>query len=328
MKKFINGKMMNLAEPRLGSKVIFKTDDFFASANRIINPNPPIFKEGVFDKHGKWMDGWETRRRRSKGNDYVIIKLGKPGKIKLVDIDTSFFNGNQPEYAMIEGCFLENNNLKNTKWIKITKKNKIKPNNNNILKSNSSKTFNFIRLNIFPDGGVARLRLFGNIDLSLQTISNNNIIDLASVINGSQVVACSDEHFGNANNILLPGKSKNMGNGWETRRRRGLGYDWVLLKLGLSGYPTSFEINTHYFKGNFPDCFSIQAIDHKKNISINSIITNSKKWKTIIAKTKLKPDSSFKIKMLKKFCKKYNYIKLNIYPDGGISRFRVYGKIK
>ena len=326
--KYILKNTTDLANPLLGTKIIRCTDEFFAPAKRIINPSPPIFKENVFDNHGKWMDGWETRRRRSKGNDYVIIKLGKPGKIKLIDIDTSFFNGNQPEYAMIEGCFFENNNLKNTKWIKITKKNKIKPNHNNILKSKSSKTFNFVRLNIFPDGGVARLRLLGNIDLLLQKISNKNIIDLASVINGSQVVACSDEHFGNANNILLPGKSKNMGNGWETRRRRGLGYDWVLLKLGLSGYPTSFEINTHYFKGNYPNCFSVQAIDHKKNISINSIITNSKKWKTIIAKTKLKPDSSFKIKMLKKFYKKYNYIKLNIYPDGGISRFRVYGKIK
>jgi len=326
--KYILKNTTDLANPLLGTKIIRCTDEFFAPAKRIINPSPPIFKENVFDNHGKWMDGWETRRRRSKGNDYVIIKLGKPGKIKLVDIDTSFFNGNQPEYAMIEGCFLENNNLKNTKWIKITKKNKIKPNNNNILKSNSSKTFNFIRLNIFPDGGVARLRLFGNIDLSLQTISNNNIIDLASVINGSQVIACSDEHFGNANNILLPGKSKNMGNGWETRRRRGTGYDWVILKLGLSGYPTSFEINTHYFKGNYPDIFSVQGICNNKKTSINSIIKKSQKWQTIISKTKLKADSSLKIKMLKKFYKKYNYIKLNIYPDGGISRFRVYGKIK
>ena len=152
-------------------------------------------------------------------------------------------------------------------------------------------------------------------------------IDLASVINGSQVIACSDEHFGNANNLLLPGKSINMCNGWETRRRRGRGYDWVLLKLGVKGYPTSFEINTHHFKGNFPDCFSIQGISNIKKKSINSIIKNSKKWETIIAKTKLKPDTSQKIKTLKKFYKKYNYIKLNIYPDGGISRFRVYGKI-
>jgi allantoicase len=274
------------------------------------------------------MDGWETRRRRSKGNDNVIIKLGKPGKIKLVDVDTTFFNGNQPEYAELEGCFSKNSNLKNIKWFKITKKNKIKPNQSNILKSKSLKTFNFVRLNIFPDGGVARLRLFGDIDLSLKKISNKNIIDLASVINGSQVVACSDEHFGNANNILMPNKSKNMGNGWETRRRRGKGSDWVLLKLGISGYPISFEINTHYFKGNYPDSFSIQGVSNYKKKSINSIIKNSKKWRTIIAKTKLKPDNSLKIKILKKFYKKYNFIKLNIYPDGGISRFRVYGKIK
>ena len=326
--KYIIKNTIDLANPMLGTKIISCSDEFFAPAIRIINPSPPIFKENAYDNNGKWMDGWETRRRRSKGNDYLIIKLGKPGKIQLVDVDTTYFNGNQPEYAQLEGCFSKNNNLKNIKWIKVTNKNKLKPNHNNILKSKSSKTFNFVRLNIFPDGGVSRLRLLGNIDLLLQKISNKNIIDLASVINGSRVVACSDEHFGNANNILLPGKSKNMGNGWETRRRRGKGYDWVLLKLGLSGYPISFEINTHYFKGNYPDSFSIQGINNNKNISINSIIKNSKKWQTIIAKTKLKSDSSLKIKMLKKFYKKYNYIKLNIYPDGGISRFRVYGKIK
>ncbi|HJO13846.1 MAG: allantoicase [Pelagibacteraceae bacterium] len=326
--KYIIKNTTDLANPLLGTKIVRCTDEFFASARRIINSSPPIFKENVFDSHGKWMDGWETRRRRSKGNDNVIIKLGKPGIIKLVDVDTTFFNGNQPEYAELEGCFSKNSNLKNVKWFKIAKKNKIKPNQSNILKSKSLKTFNFVRLNIFPDGGVARLRLFGDIDLSLQKISNKNIIDLASVINGSQVVACSDEHFGNANNILLPSKSKNMGNGWETRRRRGKGYDWVLLKLGISGYPISFEINTHYFKGNYPDSFSIQGVNNNKKKSINSIIKNSKKWKTIITKTKLKPDNSLKIKMLKKFYKKYNFIKLNIYPDGGISRFRVFGKIK
>ena len=114
--------MINLAEPKLGSKVIFKTDDFFASANRIINPNPPIFKEGIFDKHGKWMDGWETRRRRRKGFDYLIIKLGRPGKIFNVDIDTSHFNGNQPTYASLEACHSNKKLSIKTKWIKILNK--------------------------------------------------------------------------------------------------------------------------------------------------------------------------------------------------------------
>ena len=122
MRKFINGKKINLAEPRLGSKVIFKTDDFFASANRIINPNPPIFKEGVFDKHGKWMDGWETRRRRRKGFDYLIIKFGKPGKIFNVDIDTSHFNGNQPTHASLEACFSNKKPQKKTNTSSTVKK--------------------------------------------------------------------------------------------------------------------------------------------------------------------------------------------------------------
>ena len=130
MKKFINGKMINLAEPRLGSKVIFKTDDFFGSANKILNPNPPLFREGVFDKHGKWMDGWETRRRRRKGLDYLIIKLGRPGKIFKVDIDTSHFNGNQPTYASLEACHSNKKPNVKTRWIKILNKKKLKPNKN------------------------------------------------------------------------------------------------------------------------------------------------------------------------------------------------------
>ena len=119
MKKFISGKMINLADPKIGSKVIFRTDDFFAPAHRILKTDNPIFKEGLFDKHGKWMDGWETRRRRSKGYDYLILKLGKPGRIFNVDIDTTHFNGNQPTYASVDGCFSKNKPNKNTKWFKV-----------------------------------------------------------------------------------------------------------------------------------------------------------------------------------------------------------------
>ena len=89
--KYIIKNTTDLANPLLGTKIFKFSDEFFASAKRIINPATPIFKENVFDQHGKWMDGWETRRRRSKGNDYLIIKLGRPGKIQLVDIDTTLF---------------------------------------------------------------------------------------------------------------------------------------------------------------------------------------------------------------------------------------------
>jgi len=125
---FLNG-LIDLAQSRLGSKIVYKTDEFFAPAKRIINPWPPIFKEGVFDKHGKWMDGWETRRKRGKGHDYLILKLGKPGKIHKVDIDTSYFSGNQPSKISLEACFSKKNlPRKNSKWVTILKKKSTKSN--------------------------------------------------------------------------------------------------------------------------------------------------------------------------------------------------------
>ena len=122
---YLNG-LIDLAQARLGSKIVYKTDEFFAPAKRIINPWPPIYKEGVFDNHGKWMDGWETRRKRSKGHDFLIIKFGKPGLIKKVDVDTSYFSGNHPDKISLEACISKKNIPdKKTKWITIIKK---KPN--------------------------------------------------------------------------------------------------------------------------------------------------------------------------------------------------------
>tara|TARA_B100000029_G_scaffold206121_1_gene203917 strand:- start:2299 stop:3294 length:996 start_codon:yes stop_codon:yes gene_type:complete len=326
-KKYIIKNYTDLCSPILGSKILSCSDEFFAPARRLLNPSDPVFKDNVFDDHGKWMDGWETRRKRVKGHDYVLIKLGKPGKIKTVNIDTSYFNGNQPEYAQVEGCYSHNTSVSKTKWIKLTKKNKIKPNSNNFFNSLSSKTFSHIRLNIYPDGGVARLRLFGNIDLSLQIIKKKTTIDLTSILNGSQIRACSDEHFGNVNNILLPGKSINMGNGWETRRRRGKGFDWAIIKLGHISFIESFEVCTHHFKGNFPESFSIQALYNLNNININSLLKKNQKWVTLVSKSKLRANTTLTIKNKQSLIQRFNYIKLNIFPDGGISRFRVFGKI-
>ena len=324
---FLIKNSTNLASPTLGTKIHSFSDQFFAPASRILNDNDPIFKEGVFDNNGKWMDGWETRRKRIPGHDYIIIKLGKPGKIDDILIDSSFFNGNQPEFTTIEGCYIINKTLKKTIWTNILKRKKLYPNKKHYFKSNSNKTFNFVRLNIFPDGGVARLRLFGNIDLSKEKFPKNKF-DLASVLNGSKIIACSDEHFGRAENLLSPGKSKNMGNGWETKRRRGPGYDWVILKLGTKGLISHFEINTHYFKGNYPSHFSIQVSSSSNISSIKKIVQESFKWKVILKDIKLKADNRLVVKNNFKSNDYTTLIKLNIYPDGGISRFRVFGTVK
>ena len=323
--KFLIKNSTNLASPTLGTKIYSFSDQFFAAASRILNDSDPIFKEGVFDTNGKWMDGWETRRKRTPGNDFIIIKLGKPGKIDDILIDTSFFNGNQPEFASIEGCYNFHRSLKNITWTNILKKKKLNPNKKHFFKSDSNKTFNFVRLNIFPDGGIARLKLFGNIDLSKEKLPKGNF-DLASVLNGSKIIACSDEHFGRAENLLIPGKSKNMGNGWETKRRRGPGFDWVIVKLGIVGNISAFEINTHFFKGNYPSYFSIQESPKLNDISVQKLVTLSKKWQYIINDTRLKSNSSLLVKNKLMQNKKINLIKLNIFPDGGISRLRIYGK--
>ena len=327
MKKFISAKMINLTDPRIGSKIIFKTDDFFAAAHRILKTDIPVFKDGLFDKHGKWMDGWETRRRRSKGYDYLVLKLGKPGKIFDIDIDTSHFNGNQPTHASLEGCFSRSKPNKKTKWTRLLGKKKLGPNKNHNFKSQNKSTFNYIRLNIFPDGGVARLRLYGKIEIDKKTINNKNI-NLTSVLNGASIVGCNNEHFGRAENIIAPGKGKNMGDGWETRRSRGKNFDWLIIKFGKPGLIKKLEIDTHHFKGNYPDSCSIQTAIINKDLSNNLIVKNSKNWKFILNKSKL---SAHKKHVFKKFLikrDKENYLKINIYPDGGISRIRAFGSFK
>ena len=324
MKKFISAKMINLADPRIGSKIIFKTDDFFAAAHRILNVEFPVFKDGLFDKHGKWMDGWETRRRRSKGFDYLILKLGKPGKIFDIDIDTTHFNGNQPTHASVESCFSRTKPNKKTKWIHLLGKKKLGPNKNHSFKSQNKSVFNYIKLNIFPDGGVARLRLYGKIEME-KNIFNNKNINLTSVLNGASIVGCNNEHFGRAENIIAPGKGKNMGDGWETRRSRGKNFDWLIIKFGKPGLIKKLEIDTHHFKGNYPDTCSIQTANISKNLSNKLIVYNSKNWKFILNKSKL---SANKKHVFKKFLikrNKENYLKINIHPDGGISRIRAFG---
>ncbi len=326
MKKFINGKMINLADPRLGSKVIFKTDDFFASANRIINPNPPIFKDGVFDRHGKWMDGWETRRRRKKGFDYLIIKLGKPGRIFSVDIDTTHFSGNQPMYASLEACQNNKKLNSNSKWSKILNYKKLRPNKNHKFSIKNKSIFTHVKLNIYPDGGVARLRLYGEVETKNINYGSKTV-NLTSMLNGASIVGCNNEHFGRAENVLSPGRGKNMGDGWETRRSRGKNFDWLIIKMGRTGKINKIEIDTHHFKGNYPDRCSVQGIFIPKKLSNNSIVKKSNKWKTLVNKAKLHPHKKHNFKIKTPKTNKVNYIRINIYPDGGISRIRTFGKV-
>ena len=282
---YLNG-LIDLAQSRIGSRIVYKTDEFFAPAKRIINPWPPIYKEGVFDKHGKWMDGWETRRKRIKGYDFLILKFGKPGLIKKIDVDTSYFSGNHPNQISLQACKSKKNKPDTkTKWITIIKKSKTKANSHHFFNIKNKNYFTHIKLNIFPDGGVARLRVFGSIKIKNKT--QNKIQNLTSIINGAVPIACNNEHFGRAENILAPGIGKNMGDGWETRRSRGNNFDWIIIKCSSPGKINKIQVDTHHFKGNYPDKCSLQAAYIPTKISGNNIVKKSNKCPHILNKVKL-----------------------------------------
>ena len=204
------------------------------------------------------------------------------------------------------------------------KKKPTKANSHHFFNIKNKSIFAHIKLNIFPDGGVARIRIYG----SMKVLKNFNgkVLNLTSVLNGASPIACNNEHFGRAENILAPGTGKNTGDGWETRRSRGKNFDWLIIKCATAGKINKIQIDTHHFKGNYPDKCSIQAALINKKISSRSIVNNSKKWKLLLNKVKLYAHKkhNFKNNLMKS--KKINYIKINIFPDGGISRIRVFGK--
>ncbi len=203
------------------------------------------------------------------------------------------------------------------------KKKKVKANSHHFFSVKNNKVFTHIKFNIFPDGGVARLRLYGFIAKSKK--NKNKKINLASLLDGASVIACNNEHFGKAENILAPGKAKNMGDGWETRRRRDRGNDWLILNSIDGTSIDKIEISTHHFKGNFPSHCSLQAI-YSSTKNSKKIVNSSKNWKYLLKNTKLSANKThtFKNHLMKN--EKINYIKINIFPDGGISRFRIFGK--
>ena len=325
MKKNNINNFVNLASPKLGTKVMSFSDDFFGKVSRMLNDKVPQFIEDKYDNHGKWMDGWESKRRRDGGHDWAIIKLGSPGKVYEIEIDTSFFTGNYPPFASIQGLYSEKKPDHNDDWKIILKKQKLQGDKVHNFKVNSTKV-NYIRFQIFPDGGIARLRLFGHVEIDLEKFKNKKI-ELSSLNLGGKIIAYNNAHYGDVSALLTSGRGKTMGDGWETRRRREPGNDWIIIKLAKSGIIEEIEIDTAHFKGNFPDKASISAAFFDEKEKVSSIIKQNKNWKEILPPTKLKAD---KIHRFKKIIRsdEVNYVKLNIFPDGGVSRFRVFGKLK
>ncbi len=318
--------LTNLASPKIGTKIIEVSDDFFGEASRMLNDKEPVFIEDKYDEHGKWMDGWESKRRRDGGNDWAIIELGSPGIITEIDIDTSFFTGNFPPFASIEGIYSDQKPSKDSDWIKILSKTSLKGDSDNKFKIESKTKVNYIKLQIFPDGGVARLRLFGEVKLDWDIYNNKkDLIELSSLKLGGSIVAYNNAHYGDVSALLSDGRGKTMGDGWETRRRRELGNDWIIIKLATKGLIKKIEIDTAHFKGNYPDQASVQASNFDENKSLEEIINDSQNWKYVLDKSKLQADNIHNYEVDEMSTEGVTHVRLNIYPDGGVSRLRIFG---
>ena len=317
--------LVNLASPKMGTKILAFSDDFFGEVTRMLNDKDPIFIEDKYDNHGKWMDGWESKRRRDGGNDWAIIKLGSAGIISKIEIDTSYFTGNFPPFFSLEGIYSETEPDKDSNWKTLIDKTSLIGDCKNNFELNLKETLNFIRLQIFPDGGVARIRLFGEVRYNWKQFNSGEIIELSSLKLGGSILAYNNAHYGDVSALLSDGRGKTMGDGWETRRRREPGNDWIIIKLAQKGNIEKIEIDTAHFKGNYPDRASIQATSIDKNITTKDLIQNSENWTIILDETKLSADNIHTYKINSNSKNEATHIRLNIYPDGGVSRLRIFG---
>ena len=318
---------INLASAGLGARAVCATDTFFAPLERMLEDRPAAFYPERYDDHGKWMDGWETRRRRNGGHDHAIIALAAPGRILGFDVDTSHFTGNYPPACRIEACSLATGDPDDaTAWHEILPMQPLGPSAHHFFACTDTDPWSHLRLHIYPDGGIARLRVYGRPVLDPAATGE---IDLASALNGGRVLAYSNAHYGAFQRMLAPGRGRDMGDGWETRRRREPGFDWIIVALGGRGSIAKVEIDTAHYKGNFPESASIQAADLSdfKGDLDDAVVTAAMFWPTLLARQPLSADAIHTFASEVAALGPVTHVRLNIHPDGGISRLRLWGTL-
>jgi allantoicase len=333
--------LVNLADEFLGAQALQANDEFFAPKENLLKPGRGVFLPDEYTDRGKLMDGWESRRRRGPGHDWCVIKLGAPGRVRVLDIDTNHFLGNSPPFASVDAIRATPDTpvskLLGADWIELLPQMPIRPGSQNIFPISHAeswpKSWTHLRLNIYPDGGVARFRAHGDVDPDW---ANDDIddeirpklrkgeVDLVAVRAGGLALACSDMFFGPMNNLILPGRATNMGGGWETRRRRGPGFDWIVVRLASPGKVGLIEVDTNFFKGNCPDTCSIEGI-FAPNAALTELVDASAAWRGVLPEAKLTPHTRhfFRDEIVQQG--PFTHVRLSIYPDGGVSRLRVYG---
>jgi allantoicase len=326
-------ELIDLAAERLGGAVLYANDDFFAPKENLLKQSAPVFIEGKYTDLGKWMDGWESRRRRTPGFDWCLIRLGLPGRLRGVVVDTSHFKGNYPEQCSIEACTMDGHPdveqllSESNSWTEVLAQSPLKGDSQNPFAIENTQRFTHLRLKIYPDGGVARLRVYGEVVPDWPRINRaGSEIDLAAVEHGALVLACSDMFFGHRHNLIMPGRALDMSDGWETKRRRGPGHDWTVIQLGAAGTINRVEVDTAHFKGNFPESCSIEACDVGGEAPAEAAF-DPLPWKELLPRTKLQAHTRHFFEQELQDVGVATHVRFNIYPDGGVSRLRLMGTI-
>jgi len=325
--------LADLASARVGGKAIATSDDFFASKSGLVKAEPPVWIADKYTARGKWMDGWESRRRRIPGHDWCIVRLGMRGVVRGVDVDTSFFTGNFPSHCSIEAVDMSSapraavHAVEGPPWTTILEKTQLRGNGSNFIAITDHRAWTHLRLSIYPDGGVARLRVYGDVSVDWDRVApNGKIVDLASIMHGGLFLAASDTHYGTRGALLMPDRAKNMGDGWETKRSRDLSHrDWAIVRLGHAGLISKIEIDTNHYKGNYPDRASLEGV-LAPNVASGNLA--GMEWSPILPETKLSANKRhvYSGKQIEQ-PGPFTHVRLNIFPDGGVSRLRVYGRL-
>lgn len=322
----------------MGSEIVAFSDQWFADAANLITPTPPVRKPGVFVHSGAWYDGWETRRHNPGPFDWVVIRLGvSSGKVQGIEIDTAHFNGNEAPAIAVEGAYAPDVDKDTVtkyagvgrggwQWKTILGTQECGPSQRHAWKLSGSVTYNpitHVRLLMFPDGGIARFRLYGNV-IPVFPQDRNILFDLAAATMGGVAVSCSDQHFGKKDNILLPGRGVHMGDGWETKRSREKDHsDWVIVRLGTLGQIQKIVLDTAHFRGNYPREFKIHAIlcgDPAYEPGVGD------EWTEILPPKPCGPDREHEFEIDPSKVEEWTHVKLTILPDGGVSRLRALGR--
>lgn len=323
----------DLISAALGSRVLATSDEWFAAASNLLTPTAPVRRAGVYVATGAWYDGWETRRHNPAAFDWAVVKLGvASGRPHGVEIDTAHFDGNHAERVGVQGCFEAGAGADEavvrdgyTGWREVLGTRDCGPSRRHGWMVGTTTPVTHVRLLMFPDGGIARFRLYGRA-LPVLPARADAEVELSAAVMGGVAVACSDEHFGTRTNLLLPGRGRDMGDGWETKRSRAPGHhDWALVCLGARGAIRRIVVDTAHFCGNFPQAVMVEAADVAAGAEARQA-----DYVEILALQDLGPDREHEygedvLSNIKD--QAYTHVKMTIVPDGGVKRFRVFGTV-